>query len=277
MNSLKNLKKNWENFADNDPYWAVLTSYDDDVGRFYESGRRDVAQILGRIRDLGISYGDSNVLDFGSGIGRLTFPLCEHFDSAVGVDISSKMVDLASASERCPANAKFLVLSSREIDKLGTGSMDFVISLMVLQHVPKKHALSYLEEFARVLKRDGILAFQTVTHRDRIETPIPKYWADKPLTWDKPSWLKLCYRAASRSLRFVTRRLYHAILSNEVKYRFMYLWRLLLGKELMQMNCIPCKKLEKALQKSGLDVVEKTIDQRAGSGFTSHLYIARKR
>lgn len=92
-------KRNWEGFAATDPMWAILTAPDKrgkwDLEEFQASGEKGVASLLGQLKGEGVVPSLGHALDFGCGLGRLTLPLSRRFESVVGVDVSSSMVEQA--------------------------------------------------------------------------------------------------------------------------------------------------------------------------------------
>src|SRR4051812_48569267 len=83
----------WEEFAQDDPevyIWAKRregSSYQRD---FFGSGRHEVPGLLSRVEPY--LQGRDQVVEYGSGVGRLLIPMSEHFGAALGVDISPTML-----------------------------------------------------------------------------------------------------------------------------------------------------------------------------------------
>lgn len=277
MDTLKNLRKSWESFAEENPHWAVLTARDSgETDAFYESGIHDVESVLKEGETQQIEINKGAALDFGCGVGRLTFPLCAHFEKVVAADISTKMIELAGVHENCPANASFYNVKDSKLSGLDRNSFDFVLSLIVLQHLPTKHAKSYIKAFMRVARFNGLIVFQIPTARKKIETGKPIFWADKPLTWDNPSFGKLCYRCVSRTIMWPRRRLRLPILSNELRHRLDCLWRKVAGKPIMLMNFLRIDQIKNIAKKNGCEIVAIKKDDRTGEGYTSNLFFIRK-
>jgi ubiquinone/menaquinone biosynthesis C-methylase UbiE len=125
-----------------------------DPKTFEEAGRSDAE----RIRPY-ISRGDA-VLDLGCGIGRVTryvAPLCREIWA---VDVSETMLGFARERLSELRNVRFLLGRGTALPELDSGSIDFVYSLLTLQHVEREHAFRLLREVRRVL-RDGGRAFLT--------------------------------------------------------------------------------------------------------------------
>jgi ubiquinone/menaquinone biosynthesis C-methylase UbiE len=160
----------WNRFGQDDPLWAVLTWPEKKGGKwspeeFFEVGRRDVASLFSYLGSLGVKLTFQRALDFGCGAGRLTGALAEHFQEVHGVDISPSMVETARKLNRYPDRGFFHVNVSDDLRIFDDHTFDFVLTLITLQHVPRKYALGYVAEFVRVLKPSGVLVFQVLDSR----------------------------------------------------------------------------------------------------------------
>ena len=83
--TLGRLKRSWNAFGRTDPLWAVLTDADRrgnrwDEEEFYRTGAEDVERLMARLARFGLPAQRLSALDFGCGVGRVTFPLSQHFD-----------------------------------------------------------------------------------------------------------------------------------------------------------------------------------------------------
>ena len=107
--------KAWERFGKLDPYFGVLAdekfasaNIEENRDLFFETGRNSVAHILNQYRD---HFGDlprGRALDFGCGVGRLTFPLAAEFSSVLGLDISPSMLASQPSSSEPPGQGLFI-------------------------------------------------------------------------------------------------------------------------------------------------------------------------
>ncbi|NTU98407.1 class I SAM-dependent methyltransferase [Candidatus Falkowbacteria bacterium] len=101
-------------------------------------------------------------LEIGYGGGRILNAACDFFKEGVGVDIHSE----AAATEEFlrsngKTNFKLYTTTGRGIP-VGDGSIDFVYSFIVLQHLQSFDALEdYVKETARVLKSGGVAQLYT--------------------------------------------------------------------------------------------------------------------
>src|SRR5205823_6889968 len=77
MPQLVEEKRNWEEFAAQDPFWAVLAQPDRKYGRweredFYRTGEAQIAEVMDHAAQFDRPQRREAALDFGSGVGRLT-------------------------------------------------------------------------------------------------------------------------------------------------------------------------------------------------------------
>jgi ubiquinone/menaquinone biosynthesis C-methylase UbiE len=122
-----------------------------DSETFESTGRRDAEEIMGSF----IRPSDA-VLDFGCGIGRVTkyvAPLCRE---VWGVDVSPSMLEFARKRLADLPNVRFALCNGISLDEPPSGSIDFLYSLLTLQHVEREDAFALLREFHRVLKSGGL-------------------------------------------------------------------------------------------------------------------------
>ncbi|WP_318013155.1 class I SAM-dependent methyltransferase [Mesorhizobium sp. BH1-1-4] len=107
-----------------------------------------------------------NILDIGCGIGRFELALSKSFNRMVGIDISSRMISIAS--ERCAAlgNVDLRQTSGLDLTEFDDSSFDCVLAVdsfpyLVLAGMAERH----FDEIARVLKRRGWLALLNYSYR----------------------------------------------------------------------------------------------------------------
>lgn len=164
--SLVRHRRDWEDMARVDPYWAVVSSADKRGGTWeaqelLRTGESRVRSLVRRGRRLGHPVEWRTALDFGCGVGRLTQSLAPHFEECVGVDISEEMLAEARRLAEGVPGVRFVHNDRPDLRQLADGSFDLVYSHIVLQHIPDRDAvLSYVGEFVRVLAPGGLVAFQ---------------------------------------------------------------------------------------------------------------------
>lgn len=171
----------WEFNARADALWAILTAKDRSdrrwqEGEFFSTGVAVTDRILGRCAALGMTPARGRALDFGCGVGRLTQALAASFAEVVGVDVSPTMIDKARAYDRRPGRIRYVWNAEANIGFVADRTMDFVLSVIVLQHIPAPLSLTYVDELVRILAPGGVLVFQLPTRPLAPEPPTFRSW-----------------------------------------------------------------------------------------------------
>ena len=151
----------WEHLAQREPYFAVLTDERFlrdrvDLDQFYATGEQDVARLFEDIvRYLGAPFAPRSALDFGCGVGRLTFALARRVPEVVGCDAAETMLRLAR--EAVPKAAFTSALPNRKFD--------FIVSLIVFQHIPVSEGEAILDRLMAMLEPGGVAALHFTFRR----------------------------------------------------------------------------------------------------------------
>ncbi|MFA5967217.1 MAG: class I SAM-dependent methyltransferase [Patescibacteria group bacterium] len=160
-------QQDWENLAQLNPEWAILTTDTQkkqsrwDSTEFFATGEKDIDKFLTYIKNLGIELNMGEALDFGCGIGRLTRALAAHFTKVYGVDISATMLATARKLHQDNPHIIFMQNTANDLSCFDSEKFDLICSLITLQHIPDKEIIkNFIHEFVRILKPGGILYFQ---------------------------------------------------------------------------------------------------------------------
>jgi len=151
--------EDWNALGETQPYFAVLTEdrflreqmSDEDREAFFASGDADVAHLFGLIPD----FVPRSALDFGCGVGRLTRALSKRVDRVAGVDAAESMLRLARE------NVPDATFSSTIPDQ----NFDFIVSLIVFQHIPVRRGEALLAELLGHLENGGVAALHFTFRR----------------------------------------------------------------------------------------------------------------
>jgi SAM-dependent methyltransferase len=168
--SLHGHRQDWEELAQVDPLWSILSAREGRGGRwqleaFFASGESEIDEALAAPAAAGRPHRHERALDFGCGVGRVTRALADRFAECYGVDISSRMIELAQDLNADRPSCSFLLNDRADLSQFESGSFDLVYSTLVLQHLPRPSiALGYISEFLRVVRPDGLVFFQ-IPHR----------------------------------------------------------------------------------------------------------------
>jgi SAM-dependent methyltransferase len=235
----------WDRLAAEDPLWAVYALPGTkgnrwDPADFYATGAQEVSRALTRATALGLCEDRGAALDFGCGVGRLSYALGDSYASVVGLDVSDRMLSLAAESNPHGDRLTFLRNDRPDLRMFEDGTFDLVYTSLVLQHMPIRFSTVYLAEFIRVLKPGGTAVFH-----------IP--------AGTRPTVKGMLFRWAPR----------HVL---EVGQRF-----ILRYPAPMEMHGIPPERVRAILNIAGADVVAVDATELEGSQWHDHQYFARKR
>jgi len=244
--SLRRVHRCWEHLADTDPLWGILSDPDKkgnrwQIDEFFRTGEEQVASLLAELDELGHSPDRGKTLDFGCGVGRLTQALAARFGEVHGVDISSRMVEMARQYNRHGSRCLY---HASEAERLlfDDASFDFVLSLITLQHIPARLSRGYVREFLRVLRPGGMAVFQLAAE------PLPT--------------------AGSGGLREAVKRALPRPVLAWIRDRRAGMR----GTTQFEMHGIPRPEVERLIRDGSGQILRAVKDRDAGEGWTSFRY-----
>ena len=173
-NFLKQSERNWNNLAEEDPLWAILSDSSKKgkkwkIEDFFESGKKEITGLFNWLNKNRININFGKALDFGCGVGRLSNSLASMFSQVYGVDISSKMIELAKSYSYYPKNKLcFLVNKIDDSNIFPDHFFDFIYTDITLQHIEQNFALKYINSFLKKIKVNGIVIFQVESFKKNI-------------------------------------------------------------------------------------------------------------
>jgi len=165
-------KVDWEDLAELDPLWSILTCPETqhnrwDKDEFFRTGEEEIQSLMENADHLGFPLSKGQALDFGCGVGRLTRALAKRFQRCCGVDISERMVAMARELNASFPNCEFLSNDRPDLSTFPSDSFDLVYTARVLQHLPGRSRVERLiRELFRVVRPEGLLVFQLPSYID---------------------------------------------------------------------------------------------------------------
>jgi len=164
----------WNIIARQHPFFGVLANErylpqnltPQSMDEFYASGQTDVAHVVEVLRRIsGAKFAPDVALDFGGGVGRLTFAMAAHANRVVGVDVASEMLRIGAEQ-----------LALRRLPGIGFSAslpdypVDWINSLIVFQHIPPERGYKLLARLIELLNPDGFISIQVSFYRDTRHT-----------------------------------------------------------------------------------------------------------
>ena len=164
----------WDARAAEDAFYFVdsrLDYRDGDAEAFWEGGQGSLDALLDAVE---LTVGpEDRVVDIGCGVGRLTRVLASRARSVVGIDVSSRMLELARTHNAHLDNVTWVQGDGVSLAGIETASADACVSFVVFQHIPDQEiTLGYVREMGRVLRPGGAAAFQ-VSNDQRVHDRRP--------------------------------------------------------------------------------------------------------
>lgn len=229
--------------------WSILTTPGTKAGGwqaddFFETGRREIADVLRALGERDLAPPRGRALDFGCGIGRLTQALAAEFDEVVGVDIAPSMIEMARHRNTFDGKVTYLVNTADHLP-FADSSFDFVYSSLVLQHIRPEPMLRFVTELTRVLTPDGVAALH-----------IPCDY----VRWREPGFRAASLRAGRRLKEVLRPIIRRATVIAEVR------------RPRMEMNAVPPHRVEAAVR-SGGGAVAARLDSGAHDGYRGYRYV----
>ena len=134
----------------------IIDGYAGPEAEFYQSGLKHWDDMRVAMRHFGVWPPPErrvSAVEVGCGVGRMTVHMAQDFTRLYAFDVSAEMLRHAPAIE----NARYVAGDSLDVIP---AAVDYVLSFLVFQHMPKMAFWRYLEEAADLLERGGVLCTQ---------------------------------------------------------------------------------------------------------------------
>lgn len=238
-------REQWEKLGAYDPYWAVLTSPNKkggkwDINDFFDTGEKEIENVLGKLSELNVNPDRSIALDFGCGVGRLSRALAKEFINVVALDISVSMLEEARKVNHDIRNIEFIHNPFENLKIVPNKSIGFLYSNMVLQHIPRTRQVIYIREFCKVLSSDGVMVIQTPS---RFNLRSLKGWA---------------YILLGNNILNVIRRFKYGPCG------------------VMEIHALPKEMVLETLRQEGMEIIHVEKYESDESAFDNYMYFAKK-
>ncbi|MCU1397746.1 MAG: hypothetical protein JWN62_855 [Acidimicrobiales bacterium] len=160
----------WARIAETEPYFGVLANAEylsDNLDaeaeeRFFVSGQGDITHVVNTIRGhLAPDFAPELAVDFGCGVGRLTFAMAGVSERVVGVDVAPAMREIAARKAE-----SFGIANVSFSEAIPSEGVDWVNSLIVVQHIPPERGYGLLAALLGSIRPGGVFSVQLTTHRD---------------------------------------------------------------------------------------------------------------
>lgn len=182
-NLFERVQDTWLQLGSNDVHWSVLShekfrsvTFEQHSDEFWDSGEKTIELVKKTLERCGHeTQGRQKVLDFGCGVGRLTFPLSLLCDRVTGVDISASHLAMArqEAALRHATDIEFELWSPFDWDS--SPRFDLAVSIISLQHSAPPLIAKSLTDILTSLTRGGLAVIQLATFLPRYQFLLSDY------------------------------------------------------------------------------------------------------
>ncbi len=165
--------EDWKAIGAGEPWYGVLAApeflsaniTEAAKDAFYAQGVDEIRWVVDRIRSFDPNFSPSSGLDFGSGLGRLSFAMSSFSSSVFGVDVSPDMI--AEAEKQKSLRGYSNVHFGQSIPD--GRKFDWINSYIVLQHILPRSGYRIIESLLSSLSVGGWTSIQLTfahDHRD---------------------------------------------------------------------------------------------------------------
>lgn len=163
MNRAESMRRDWDSRARKNAFFYIASwrrDWDDDA--FFQSGEDDYERLVsGVFKERHFSPIGKSMVELGCGAGRMTRSFAGRFERVLALDISSEMLNRARSLQPLAGNVEWVLSNGADLSSVPNGSVDFVFSYLVLQHLPHEELVrKYISEMFRVLCGGGLCLFQ---------------------------------------------------------------------------------------------------------------------
>jgi ubiquinone/menaquinone biosynthesis C-methylase UbiE len=159
----KAMRRDWDGRArKNALHYIASWQKEWNLDAFLASGEEDYQRlVLPVLQRCGISASGKAMVELGCGVGRMTPSFARRHERVLALDISAEMLSRARQIHTEGNNVLWVRVDGVDLACLAGGSVDFVFSYLVLQHLPnEKLAFVYIQEMLRILRPGGAFLFQ---------------------------------------------------------------------------------------------------------------------
>jgi trans-aconitate methyltransferase len=201
---MRDTDKDWNVLANSAPYWGILTDdkfrgdrLDENASKFFFSSGENFIQEIANRFGLNEQQRRSIGIDYGTGVGRLSFPMSRFCNQIYGLDVAQHMLARGKehAVERGLKTVEFLTPDEFFQQNL---HVDWINSYIVFQHIPPRRGAAILDRLLRLLNSNGIVSLHFTFARTAIN--IPKVINDyRYYSYDGESLRGIEYASATQS------------------------------------------------------------------------------
>lgn len=192
MSKINNVRDFWNRVGNEDPFWGVLTQdqyrddtiTDHDITVFYESGQLYCSKLESIAHAYNVDLLDCNVIDFGSGVGRVGSHMISKCDTLYCIDISKSYLSRCGEKFGKLAKSNYRLIEYDQFYTYDFENVGMIYSFITLQHNHPDVIIEIIDRMCDILKSGGIGVIDVPYYIDNW-----KYVGQKPF-YDDNNYLR---------------------------------------------------------------------------------------
>jgi ubiquinone/menaquinone biosynthesis C-methylase UbiE len=159
----QSMRRDWDERARKNAFHYIASWRRDwDVDSFLRSGEEDFEKLVApALARCGIAPTGRTMAELGCGAGRMTGSFARRYERVYAFDLSEEMLRRARQIHGHSKNILWVRSSGADLACVGSDSIDFACSYLVLQHLPHDTLVfRYIGEMLRVLRPGAGFLFQ---------------------------------------------------------------------------------------------------------------------
>lgn len=172
----RNTTQDWVHIGESEPWYGVLSSPEFLMSniteaikqKFYDQGRDEIDQVVTRLKNKYPEFDPTVAIDFGAGLGRLSFAMRNYCSCVYGLEISKGMI-IEARNQMKQRNIDGVFFLEKLPDNVGA---DWINSYIVFQHITPREGYVILENLLKALNPGGYISIQLTFAHDFRDTSI---------------------------------------------------------------------------------------------------------
>jgi len=161
QSATQDMEADWDKRAEENA--LLYTSDVDNYTDYYFFGLQSAYDLLNPVYNK--LNTDGIALEVGCGICRVLQHVANIFTGVCGTDVSQKILELGEAKYKQDHHVYFQHIDGKSLFGIKDGEWDFVYSMYVLDHIPKKEwVVSLVRDMFRITAPNGIIRIQLALH-----------------------------------------------------------------------------------------------------------------
>ena len=186
--AIAKVKAEWSELGLTRPHHSVITqerfrpeNIDQSLDEFWESGRKDAARVIATLKKYGFESAGRTLVEYGCGVGRVTWALAAGFAQVFAYDISANHLAIAAERLRALNISGVTLLQCADSLLSDLKPCDAFYSHIVFQHNPPPLINVLIRKALSALKSHGIAIFQVPTYCRGYRFHAPEWLEDATL------------------------------------------------------------------------------------------------